>query len=409
MDLSDLKPIQIDLKPSDSKRENRYMAFHNYMRYYNLKLNDITNLLEIEHTKSKKRFTESELIIEMRKQNIPFCKEWIKELKSVNTQRYNPVTEYFENMKGKWKPGDISHIDKLCSCITPTAIDERIDYTNRTNSMFRKWLYAVAAGALQIRHNPVMLIFVSDMVQGVGKSWLCRFLAGMLPKIKTSDPYLLKKIENVSRAQNKYFLIMFDELIGLRQTSEINFIKSILEDETNIGTNERERHRIASFIGSADKSHFLVDNAGSRRFLILQIENIDYARYTTQVDIDQLWAEATYHATQSDRQTYIFDKTDFTEMEIYNANFADVGSLIYWIKRNYERTENESEETEWLRASEILKELQKTMMPQHLKMQTTPERIAKILKKLSFIYEDRKRLERTNYPVPVYLIKRKEI
>jgi predicted P-loop ATPase len=96
------------------------------------------------------------------------------------------------------------------------------------------------------------------------------------------------------------FLINLDELSVLAR-KELNalkayFSKTIINERLPYDRKNSNLRRTCSFIGSTNRASFLSDETGSVRWLCFELlGKIDF-RYSKEVDIDKVWAQAYYLA-----------------------------------------------------------------------------------------------------------------
>lgn len=151
---------------------------------------------------------------------------------------------------------------------------------------------AVACALIPSFYNKSALILVGDK-QDTGKSSFIRFLCPpvlsdyMAENISTDKDSLIAICEN--------FIINMDELSTLSRM-EVNALKSVFsKDKVKVRLPYEKRattlDRVASFIGSTNKSQFLNDETGSVRFINFEVESINWD-YREKINIDLVWSQA---------------------------------------------------------------------------------------------------------------------
>ena len=225
---------------------------------YDLRFNTIALEVEIsEKNKSEwKSCNENSLWLELQKKSIKIPQNsLIAILKSNLITPYNPLLNYFENLK-EWD----KEIDYITQFTKYLVLDEKED-REQLEYHFKKWCVRVVKCALIEDYFNKQAFVLTDEGDGqnIGKSSWCRFLC---PKELTN--YLAEDIGNDKDSRIllcKNFLINLDELAVLSR-KEINQLKSYFSKDK---INERLPYdrknsiipRIASFIGSTNMSTFL--------------------------------------------------------------------------------------------------------------------------------------------------------
>lgn len=100
------------------------------------------------------------------------------------------------------------------------------------------------------------------------------------------------------------FLINLDELSILAK-KEINalkayFSKTMINERLPYDRKNSTLYRTCSFIGSTNRATFLNDETGSVRWLCFELSGKINFRYSIEVDIDKVWAQA-YYLTYTDK------------------------------------------------------------------------------------------------------------
>ena len=272
----------------------------------------------------------------------------------------NPVVDYFENIKGKYR-GE-SQIDILCSHIKAREFEDQPEgyYQQRATYIINKWLVSAVACALGIRPNDVALGLVSAH-EGIGKTWFFEFLVPdelkEYYKASDKDPDIFDMTKDFTRN----FMVNFDELVGITKARADMFKKVMSAKKLSIKRPREEFSQLVNRIASAaftsnrtpEMGGFLQMEMGLRRFGIIEIDGIDIS-YSQKVDVDQLWAEATMLLEQD--FDYVFNTDDYNAFKEFNVRYLVQSSSAILVNLHYERPESEADGT-WMMASEILKEL----------------------------------------------------
>lgn len=207
-------------------------------------------------------------------------------LNSDFVEKFNPFEEYFNNLP-EWDGHD--YVLEFMSLIK--VPDDQLELWD---FYFRKWIRGVVACALGRGINHSCLVLAGP--QGIGKT----SIIGKLVPEELKKYYLISQInpqdKDSKTALSENFLINLDELESVTRHDEIGHLKSLMTIDSITVRRPYARHaenspRRASFCGSINKNMFLTDLTGSRRFLVIETETIDFLR---KFDIDQLYAQVLW-------------------------------------------------------------------------------------------------------------------
>ncbi|MEK6152074.1 VapE domain-containing protein [Flavobacteriaceae bacterium 3-367] len=334
--------------------------FHQVEEYldekYDLRLNIISLDIEISFKAQEnwKTCNEDSLFIELRKKNIAVpMNNLISILKSDFVARYNPLKDYFNNLP-KWN-GTTDYINQYAQYIKLAPGEDE----NQYHYHFKKWcVRAVKCALVDGYFNKQAFILTDDgKGQNMGKSTWCRNLC---PRQLSS--YIAEDMGGSDKDSRlllcKNFLINLDELAALAR-KEINQLKSQLSKDQ---INERLPYdrknsvlqRVASFIGSTNKSTFLQDETGSVRWLCFTVCEIDFS-YSKEFNIDNLWSQA--FALSNDTN---FDETisrkDIDLNEIRNKKFQELTPEHDMLLRHFKKPET-GKSGEYMTSTDIVNHL----------------------------------------------------
>ena len=277
-------------------------------------------------------------------------------LKSLVTQRirsemaydYHPVADYLSQVRGTWDGNN--RLDALACRIS------RSDYCRR---MVPVWLRSMVAQWLSIddcHANAVMLLLISPR-QGLHKStFLHQLLPDSLSQYYTDD-YSLTSKSNAERKLVEFAIINIDEfdklppkkmpeLKTLMQTLRPSFVKAYR-------TNFNLLPRIASFVGTSNERHVLTDRTGSRRFLILEPDDIIDI---DGIDHDQLYAQLV-HEVEAGARSY-FTKDEEAEMQRVNQPYYRLTPIEQLFRQFFRRPEPD-EDFQSLSAAQLMEMLRR--------------------------------------------------
>jgi len=262
---------------------------------------------------------------------------------------YNPIDDYFEGLPSS--EGKPDNVKKLCDCVKLADESER-DYFLET---FRVFMRAVVACAYDSKPNHSCLTFVGK--QGIFKT---TFLNNLCPQ-SLRDKYLhsgsIGSDKDSLIRLNSCFLINNDEFATLNNTKVDTFKTILSQSEIQIripyGRLPETLNRRASFVGSLNKTNFLSDHTGNRRFLVFEIENIDMEA-AKKVDIDLVYSQALFEYKSGLK--YFFNQADNKIIQQKNQRF-EVFSKIEELLLERFKLPGKNDNVEELSSTEVAKEI----------------------------------------------------
>lgn len=354
-DFSNIINETLEAKNDADNYDDKRTIFHiteDYLsKFYKFRYNTIA--LEIECRKRGaakwEALNENSLFIELQKRGIKISiNNLLAILKSDFVEHYNPLVEYFTTLP-KWD-NKTDYIAKLCSYVKVKDKEQFIYH-------FRKWCVRTVKCVFQEEYFNKQAFVLVHKGQSSGKSTWCRFLC---PPVLSK--YIAEDISNDKDARIllcKNFLINLDELAVLSR-KEINSLKSYFSKTV---VNERLPYdrknsilpRVCSFIGSTNMSSFLNDETGSVRWLCFELTGqIDF-KYSTEININQVWAQA-YALSQSNFDCEL-NLEDIKANEERNSRFAMLSTEQEMISKYFEHpTHHDS--GEFMTATDVMVHLQ---------------------------------------------------
>jgi len=265
---------------------------------FNFRINDLDESLEVSRDKGEwQRINDTiEATIRTRWRELDYGDTKKPSLEAMrdayityaDLNRYNPVKDYFKSLEGKYKPSEHG----------PYVVATLATYFTNPDGMFQKWLFKWMCGSLakiyQGERNPM---FVLASGQTIGKStfakWLCplpdHFLkSGINPDSKDANlrlaDVLVQEVEELGATTRRADLEALKAFIT----------KPFIFERPPYGRHPIYKPAITSFIGTVnpDGVGFLNDPTGSTRFLVCEIEAIDFGY--TGLNVHDLWAEALW-------------------------------------------------------------------------------------------------------------------
>jgi|JI7StandDraft_1071085.scaffolds.fasta_scaffold35405_2 hypothetical protein len=303
-------------------------------QHYDLRINIVLNKVEGKKKASSTfgiltEYGFNSILRELLLNGIPANSAMLRALLNSNfCISYNPIKEHFESLP-KW---DLEHdyIDELAESV----ITSDQEYWKKS---FKKWLVALVGCSIEEKvTNHAVIVFAGK--QGIGKT---TWLQNLLP-----EPLYNYYYSGVISPANKdtlihlseCLLINLDELESLNK-SELGDLKAFITKESIRVRRPYEKDsenciRRASFVGSVNKSEFLHDMTGNRRFLCFEVESIDFLK---KFDLEKVYSQA-YQLFKSGFK-YWFSTEDVEQINTKNEQFRSLSLEEEWLLKNYEPCE----------------------------------------------------------------------
>lgn len=332
-------------------------------------------------------------------EGVSASKELIKTILRLPNQMrvYDPLKEYFDSIQNSVP--EESHIDKLLSYITIQEFDDQPEgyYKERAHRLLRQWLVSAVSCALGDTPNETALVLVGEL-QGQGKSHLAKFLCPPALENMFIKSNADGRRFNLERASVVNFMIFYDEMAGLTNSTSEEFKSTLSASKLNVKLNRDltpiMRQRIGSVIASSNNNTgqgnnfsrrgFIHPSMGTRRFICIHIDEIDW-NYIKDVDVDAIWAEAL-HLYNTPGYQYKLTRDDYAEFDAVNQRYIVETLASAAIQHIYEvAAERDEDGIEWLTATEVMNKLNlKRLIPADKVKYFTPEKIGEAMRSLGF-------------------------
>lgn len=241
-----------------------------------------------------------------------------------NRNRYNPITDYLNNIKWDGK----ERIEKLFIDLLEA------DDTELNRYMTKIWFVAAVKRIFEPGCKFDNMIVLQGE-QGIGKSSICDLIS-----LNYSNNISLNEIgsKDIINKLNRTWIAVVDELdsFNKREMSNIKTFISNTKDTARLafGKNAETYPRHCVFIGSTNDSTFLRDNTSlvERRFWVIKCNKTKkdgkIFKVLNKDCVSQLWAEAVYYYQQTPNMYLDIPKelmTDFgNEMQQFKTFSDDV-------------------------------------------------------------------------------------
>ena len=239
-----------------------------------------------------------------------FALEVTQELAEAN--EYHPFLRALDGVV--WDGTD--YIAQLFATLTPaTRVSEHHDWYYE---YLKRWLIGVCAKVMNPGDQNLVLTFKSK--QGDGKSRWLKKLASLAPEIFGEDEVDTSNKDHVLRHIN-YIIWHIPEIDGSMRKADAAALKSFLTMSDiavreAYGRFDTVKNSCLSFVASVNGDEFLVDDSGSRRYLVMDLADINPDH---EVNIVQVWAQAMHLYKAGTR--HWFDKTEIVKINELNQDF----------------------------------------------------------------------------------------
>lgn len=339
----------------DYSSSSIYNSVHEYIsKHYKILYNDLSLSFEISLLNEDSEMfelNENSLLVLLDQNNIKISREkFINYLRSDLIERYNPIQAYFESLPA-WDGYD--YIQQYCSYATTD--DDELFYYHMKKFAVR----AIKTVLLSDEINKHAIILANGD-QNAGKStYLKRLVPNSLMRYY-GENLSLDKDGRVKLC--KTFIINLEELqaLGKQDTDKVKAMISLqtVNDRLPFDKKNSFLHRTCSFVGSTNRSEFLVDETGNVRWIVFEvIGRIDYERYNKEFNIDKFWAQA-YHIYKCvpDFNSSLSSE-DVKVNEARNEKFMVLSAECDAVSRFYEISEDIQD---FRTASDVISELSLT-------------------------------------------------
>lgn len=292
-------------------------------------------------------------------------------LESEFVDTFNPFEHYFESLP-PWD-GVTDHIAELAAHVhVRNNLISFADY-------FKKWLVGMVAALLDkevVNHE----ILVLTGRQGIYKTtWFNNLLSPELRRYfyLKSNAHRISKDDLLTLAE--FAIVCLEELDEL-ETQEVNQIKAlttmkVVNERAAYAHYKEQRSHIASFCGTSNNTHFLVDISGNRRWMPFEVEDID-SPYDYPVDYAGVYSQA-YALLKNDFHYWLEDK-EIEALNLHNKHF-EVPCLEQELILTHYRRPMPGERCKFITNSQIL-----CCINAGIRQKLSPVKIGMVLKQEGF-------------------------
>lgn len=318
---------------------------------YDFRINDLDEALEVQFEGQWQRMTDNiEAIIELKMRMLGYGN---RELKSANLtamkqawilrgheQRYNPIKAYMADIQKRYKP------ETNGLSMEPYHVKLLADHMDNPDGMFEafihRWMVGVVAKVMEGARNP-MLVLTGE--QEVGKSWFSQWLCPIKEHFFRGAIKPDNKDERIRLSNVLVWEV--DELGSTTRRADFEALKSFLTlnevfERPSYGRYAIKKPAVTGFIGTVNPtgSGFLNDPTGSSRFLVTEINHINFT-YSQNIKADDLWAEASwyYHHIPN---SWKLSKEEDKQRRLINSQYETTSALLDLIEAEFDITGKQS-------------------------------------------------------------------
>lgn len=253
---------------------------------------------------------------------------WDKDMRRIvnseDVPLYDPLSDYIFNLP-QWDGED--RIAAFVKRIPTKCPQVELYIRIWLRSMVAHWL-----GRDNSHGNALVPLFIGG--QGCGKTSFCGII--LPPELRDyyNDKVNFKNETDLSLGLSSFALINIDEFDSVSRSQQpvLKYLlsKHDVKFRQPYGKAYVSRRRYASFIGTTNHSHPLVDQTGSRRFACIPIPSGKRIDFLTPMDYEQFYAQLTHEVYQGAR--YWLDDQETAELMEYNRQFAKIRDVLQMVK-----------------------------------------------------------------------------
>jgi predicted P-loop ATPase len=210
--------------------------------------------------------------------------------------RFHPIKRYFESLQWDGQ----NHILALSKYLRDNHewIPGPHDTARPVSHVWLlRWLIGAVAKVMKPGSQNAMLVLAG--AQDAGKSTFALWLCSPLPDLHEESSIDPENKEHIRKLASK-FIWEVSELGATTRKADVESLKAFITQMDVTYRVPYSKHAVtvpatASFIGTINPTSegFLNDETGSRRFLILDLVELDWG-YAQNIDINQVWAQALH-------------------------------------------------------------------------------------------------------------------
>lgn len=312
---------------------------------------------------------------------------------------YDPIQKYFTALP-PWDGRD--YFDEICKLITPSPDQygtdrngKKINADEILKLYFSKWFVGMVGSLLGGEHNDTSFTLVGS--GGIGKTRLLRKLG--IDEQLTYVGYINPADKDHRLLFATKTLIVLDEieattkhdLAALKSGMTLKYVSL----RPAYGHFDETYKRIASFCACANDVQILTDVTGSRRWLCVECDDIQYDKLTPQL-VHGAYSQAR-EALNAGFKTW-FDRDDIEDLTQHNERFQAANHEEESVKKLFDPAKKEDPRGVLLTTTEILTEISN----RNPAIKFSSKKLGQTLRKLNF-----RRVQRSSdHLYAYYVVKR---
>lgn len=348
---STLNKLREKEQPPKEKREVNPTTFKDFLNELgiSIKYNELLNIVEFENIPNRPEFCEITDVQNQMPTALQYCYREYTGLKSItkltvvdlvsleaDKHTYNPVRNFLTSVE--WDSTD--RLSEIYNILGVTDKFEQI--------LIRKWFYQTAALAFNSLKNPIqpegVLILAGN--EGLGKTRFFRMVSVNPLWFHSLDKPLSTKIKDVLIETLSAWITEIGEIdrtFTERRSDLKNFMTA--EKDSIRKPYAREpviRARTTSICGTTNKTEFLNDETGARRWWIVKISQKIAVERLTQDFLSQLWAQC-YQTVKENPLCFRLTDEDLAEVNRRNKEIIEMlpGEEELRLRLDFDAPENE--------------------------------------------------------------------
>ena len=253
--------------------------------------------------------------------------------------RYHPLKDWLRGLCNQWD--GVDYIGYLASHFTdshePVVCDDGVK-RSLTHVYLQRWAVGAVAKVFGDGKAQNQCI-VFEGKQGIGKSYMARWLAGVMPDYFIEDEVKPSNKDHKLRLTDNW-IWEIAELGATTRKADVEALKHFITTGTikvrpPYGRYAIHKPAVTSFFGTVnDDDGFLRDRTGNRRFWVVSIVDVD-KRYSKRIKPEQIWAQAValYLAGETGELTEI----EIEARETNNTRYQVTNPVEDWIFRYFKK------------------------------------------------------------------------
>ena len=300
-------------------------------------------------------------------------------LNSRFSKEYDAIKDYFDALDiSTIKANNTHYLEDFFHVVTGKT---KLEKPNEFETM-KTWFCSHAGISLgEIEKVDQLYCICFQGKQGTGKTSLFRYLTPNVLKDYTKENLTDYENKDTKISLGENFLILLDEL-GESSKHDLIKLKSLI---TQKSIKERRPHakrdtvllRRAGFVGTFDKEQVFDDSAGNRRFIVIEIQKVDWMKLK-EIPIDEIWKEAKFYYSLG-----AYNKSIDGLNAENNSKYEKTSQALEALDALYDLESKDS--SEWYTTTEIQSYIE---MEMHIRLNV--KSLGEALNKVGFVSKSKK-------------------